>query len=354
MSAATEPRGETPRRRIPRRPRWHSLLSVGGAIIGIAAISWVLWRLDYDRLRQVVSEANIGFLLLVPLSIAVEQLVSGWKWRQLLYAIQPVGAFRLFGAIMAGYFVNILVPLGISPLVRSWLVARLESLRMSTVLATTAIGRLVDGLVFIVFVAAALIFTVFPDGRGNIRLGLVVAGVGSLVLFVLLWFGLTRYRRSANRADSGLMRLVDRLPARFAGRGKRVLASFAEGIVWPRETWRAFGIVLASIVMKLIATTQLLWAGLAFGVVLAPAEYVFLVVFLGFIIIISRIARIPGGYFVGTIFALGMFGVGEEQAVAIVLVAQASTILAVSVVGVIALWKNGITIADLRGAGKEA
>ncbi len=349
-----EQQGETPGRRMPSGVSWHRVLSVGGAFVGIVAIGWVLWRLDYDRLGQVISEANLGFLLLVPLSITAEQLISGWKWRQLLYAIRPVGTFRLFGAIMAGYFVNTVVPLGISPLVRSWLVARLESLKMSTVLATTAISRLVDGVVFTGFVAVALIFTAFPEGRDNIRVGLVVAGVGSLALFVLLWFALARYRRAADNSNSGLMRLADRLPVRFATRGKRALASFAKGIVWPRKTRRAVGVVLASFAMKLIATTQLLWAGLAFGVVLRPAEYVFLVVFLGFIIIISRIARIPGGYFVGTIFALGLFGVAEEQAVAIVLVAQASTILAVSVVGVIALWKNGITIADLRTAGQEA
>jgi len=35
-------------------------------------------------------------------------------------------------------------------------------------------------------------------------------------------------------------------------------ASFADGIVWPREAWRGAGIVLASIIMKLLATTHFL------------------------------------------------------------------------------------------------
>ena len=53
--------------------------------------------------------------------------------------------------------------------------------------------------------------------------------------------------------------------------------------------------MLASVVIKLIALTHILWAGLAFGVVLRPADYVFLLVFLGFRIILTRFARILGG-----------------------------------------------------------
>ena len=76
--------------------------------------------------------------------------------------------------------------------------------------------------------------------------------------------------------------------------------------------------MLASILIKLIAITHLLWAGLAFGVMLDPADYVFLVVFLGFLIILTRLARIPGGFFFGAIFALDLLGVAEEQALAMV------------------------------------
>ena len=102
--------------------------AVIGGTLSILALGWILWRVDLERLRQVVVEAEIGYALLVPLALAVEQLVRGWKWRQLLHGIKSVHTLRLFGAIMAGYFANFLIPLGISPIVRSWLVARLEGL----------------------------------------------------------------------------------------------------------------------------------------------------------------------------------------------------------------------------------
>ena len=109
--------------RIRTRKWW----ATGGAVLGVLAIVWVFWRVDFARLGQIIVQAEIAYVPLVLFAIAVEQLVRAWKWRQLLHGIRPIGTLRLFGAIMAGYFANILIPLGVSPIVRSWLVARLEA-----------------------------------------------------------------------------------------------------------------------------------------------------------------------------------------------------------------------------------
>jgi hypothetical protein len=203
-------------------------------------------------------------------------------------------------------------------------------------------------VVFAGFVAIALAYAVFPDPTGNIRLGLVLGGIGNLVLFASLLYFLARYKRGIARANSRWLRFAKRLPERIAGRAEGIARGFAEGIAWPRATWRGVGIVLASVLVKLIAITHFLWAGLAFGVVLRPADYVFLVVFLGFLIILTRLARIPGGFFVGAIYALGLLGVDDEEALAMVVVVQFSSVLTVAVIGAFALWRDGIAIGDLR------
>lgn len=96
---------------------------------------------------------------------------SSWYARgsgdQLLYPIRPTRTFGLFGAIMAGYLANLLIPLGASPLVRSWLVARREGLNMSSVLATVVVDRLIDGVVFTGFVPIVLVFVAVPDPTGS-------------------------------------------------------------------------------------------------------------------------------------------------------------------------------------------
>jgi len=333
---------------MSRRPHWQRWWSIAGAITGAAALAWVFWRVEYERMYDVLDQANAAYVLMVPLAIALEQLVRAWKWRQLLYAIRPVGTLRLFGAIMAGYFANLLVPLGLSPIVRSWLVARLETLKMSAVLATAAIDRLVDGLIFTGFVAVVVFSAAFPDPDGDIRLGLIVGGVGSFALFACLLVALARYKRWVKVSDGWITRMAERLPERFSGAVKAAMRSFADGVVWPREAWRGAGIVLASIVIKLIAITHFLWAGLAFGLVLPPLDYLFLVVFLGFLIILSRLARIPGGFLIGAIFALDLLGVPDEQALAMVLLVNVSSLLTVASIGAFALWRSGIALDEVH------
>lgn len=322
-----------------------------GALLGVAALAWVLRRLDLERFRADLASADVRFILLVPLAIIAEQWVRAWKWRQLLHPMKPaIDTLHLLGAIMAGWLISMLVPFGAGALARSWLVARREALTTSGVLATVALDRLTDGVVFALLIPVALVLVAFPDPAGDIRAGLAWAAVGSLLAFALLLLALIAYRRDTLREDGYVLRLAERLPERFAARVRRVLVSFAKGIDWPRELWRGFGIVLASAAIKLVAATHFLWAGLAFGVALAPGTYLFLMVFLGFVAVLGHWARIPGSFIVAAIFALDLFDVAEATALAMVLVVQGASLLSVAAVGALALWWQGVALADLRTA----
>jgi uncharacterized protein (TIRG00374 family) len=336
-----------------RKSRWRRWGPWLGGVIGIAALLWVFGRIDYDRFLSVLARANLGFLLLVPVAIGAEQLLRAWKWRQLLYPIRPVGVFRLFGAIMGGYFANLIVPVGASPVVRSWLVARRQGLATSSVLATVAIDRVIDGIIFTGFVPIVLILMAIPDPTGAIRAGLSWGAGGSFVLFVLLLFALASYRLQAMRGSGWLGWCVERLPRRLIEPTRRLIRAFAEGIVWPKEHWRRVGIVLASVVIKLIAATHFLWAGLSIGVLLQPVEYLFLLVVFGFLAIVTHFARLMAGFTVGAVFALELLGLSEEQALAMVLIVQVASLLTVTVTGAPALWLRGVSLDELRAVEKS-
>lgn len=330
--------------------RWRRWAPWIGGAAGVAALAWVLRGIDLNRLLVVLAGADLKFLVLVPVAIAGEQLVRAWKWRQLLYPIRSIGTLGLFGAIMAGYFASLVIPFGASPLVRSWLVARREGLRTSSVLATVAIDRLVDGIVFAGFVPIALVLVAVPDPTGGIRAGLSWGAGGSLVLFVVLLLALAGYRSQAMRGAHWLTWGINRLPRRVAEPTHRLARSFAEGIVWPKEAGRRLGIVLASVLIKLIAATHLLWAGLALGVLLRPGDYLFLLVFLGFLVILAHFARIVAGFTIGAVFALGLLGVPEEQALAMALIVQGASLLTVAGIGALTLWWQGVALGELRAA----
>lgn len=348
------PKGRHDEPKVERQPhfrrRWLPWL---GALVGVAALVWVLRGFDPHRFRTIAADADFRFILMVPAVIIVEQLVRGWKWRQLLWPLRPIASIYLFGAVMAGYLLAILVPFGFGTVARSWLVARRKDLKLSAVLATVALDRLTDGIVFACLVPVAVLSVAFPD-PGGVRAALIWGGAASFVLFVGLLVGLAIWRRQASNPAAWLTRLVGRCPSRLAAPLRRLAASFAEGITWPHEPWRGGAIALASVLIKLFAATQFLGAGLAFGIRLHPAEYLFLMVFLGFLVIIGHFARVAGGFTVGAIFALGLLGVPEEEALAMSLVVQASNLLSVATIGAFALWLQGVALADVRARPGKA
>jgi uncharacterized membrane protein YbhN (UPF0104 family) len=263
-----------------------------------------------------------------------------------------VGTLRLFGAIMAGYLVAILIPFGFGTVARSWLVARREELGFAAVLGTVVLDRLTDGFVFACLVPVALISVAMPPDAaesGHIRVALAWGGAVSFALFAFLVVGLAVYRRDARRADGRIAQALDRaLPARWALRARSAAAALAEGTVWPAARWRLASILLASVAMKLIAATIFLWAGLSIGFALQAPEYLFLLVFIGFLVILGHFARISGSFIAGAVFALGLLGVPPEEALAAALVVEASNILSVAVVGAISLWRQGVALGELQ------
>ncbi len=332
--------------RIKFLTRW--VIPVAGAALAIGALFWLYRGLDLDRFLSAVADADAGWLLLLAGTILAEQLVRGWKWRQILFDLKPISSWRLFGAVLAGYGIGVLIPLGISPLVRSWLIARLEGLRMACVLMTAAIERFLDGIVFALFAGLVASVARIPDVEGNVRIGLAVAGALNLVLFAGLLYVVFVGRSPLGRDEARLSRWVDWLAAKGGWRFEGLRSAIREGIVWPRERRRQAGAVLASVVIKIIAATHFLWAGLSVGVILAFFDYLFLMVFAGFTLVLARFIRVPGGFVIGSGFALKLLGVPDEQALAMILLNYFLSIILMVGPGLFVLWRSGVDIREAR------
>lgn len=328
--------------------RW--ILPILGAALAVVALFWLYQGIDLKRFLTEIADADLAWLFVLASTILLEQLVRGWKWRQILFDLKPISSVRLFGAILAGYGVAVLIPLGVSPLVRSWLIARLEGLRWACVLMTSAVERFLDGIVFALFAAFVAMAGQLPDVEGNVRIGLAIAGGLNLVLFSVLICLLFVGRSPLGRDEARISRWIDWLAEKGGGRFDGLREAIREGIIWPREPRRQIGAVGASVLMKIIAATHFLWAGLAVGIVLTVFDYLFLLVFAGFSLVLARFLRLPGGFVIGSGFALKLLGVPDEQALAMILFNHGLSIVLVVGLGLLFLWRSGLDIRQVRDA----
>lgn len=319
-----------------------------GVVIAASILFWLYQDIDLDRFLGAISNSEPIWLFALMGTILLEQLIRSWKWRQILFELKPVSTLRLFGAILAGYGVAIVIPLGVSPLVRAWLIARLEGLRMPSVLVTTAIERLLDGIVFALFAALVALAAHIPEVEGDVRTGLLIAGGLNLVLFSGLLYVVFFSRTPLGRDDARLSGFIDWSAGKWGSRFDGLRIAIREGIVWPRDRSRQIGAVLASVSMKIIAATHFLWAGLALGVVLGVLDYVFIMVLAGFALVLARFIRVPGGFVIGSGFALNLLGVPTDKALAMILFNHFLSIILVVSLGLLFLWRSGIDIRAAR------
>ena len=325
--------------------RW--IVPLVGAGLALSAIFYLYRGLDFGRLLIELQNTKFRWIVMLAAAILLEQLVQGWKWRQLLFEIKPISSWRLMGAFLSGYGANVMVPIGVSPLVRSWLVARLESLRIASVLVTTATSRFVDGIVFAIIAGIVAMSGQIPNLEGNLQAGLAAAGALNLAIFsTILWMLFTSRVRFSDDA-SIISRTVDWIADKSRGKFGDLRTGLSEGIIWPKNRQRQVNIVVASFTMKAIAATHFLWAGLAVGVLLPPMDYLFLMVFAGFGLVLARFVRVPGGFVIGSGFALKLLGVADETALAMILFNHMITLILVVGIGLMVLWRSGVDIRNI-------
>ena len=81
---------------------------------------------------------------------------------------------------------------------------------------------------------------------------------------------------------------------------------------------------------------------------LAPFDYLFLMIFAGFALVLARFIRVPGGFVIGSGFALKLLDVPDEQALAMILFNHIISIVLMVGLGLLFLWRSGIDIREAR------
>ncbi len=172
--------------------------------VGVACVALALSKIDLRKTEAVLRATPLWVLLFYALSITPVHLFRAWRWK---YLLRPIGVKLSFGRLMVistvGFMAILALPFRLGEFVRPYYVVRQGQSRMSEVLGTVAVERIVDGLIIAIMLFVTYLYSL---ARGGHAYGPVLAFSAWLALFGFL--GLTAFLACALRWPDATIRLA--------------------------------------------------------------------------------------------------------------------------------------------------
>jgi glycosyltransferase 2 family protein len=166
-------------------PRW--LPQAAGYSISLICLIYVLHGYPIrSELLPAIRQLDWRWMALATASDLAVYVCHGWRWTTLLGPVARLRFWRTVQSIYIGLFANEVLPLRVGELIRCYLLAHWNGLRISLAFASAAVERLIDGLLMVI---AFLITASFVRGLPK-DLVILVEVVGGLLLIgaaVLFW-----------------------------------------------------------------------------------------------------------------------------------------------------------------------
>ncbi len=311
---------------MSRRTRIVLALVVGCVLLAIA-----LRGLDLGSIGARIGSADPRWLALAAVVYLSAYFVRSLRWRLILRPIERVTVRESFSMMMAGYFLNYIIPIRAGELAKSFFLKRMKGVPIAASLPTVFVDKLLELFSILLVIVMVPVLSVRLSGS---LASLIVA---VLVIFVMAVGLLLLAIRNRDATVRLACRTLSWLPARVYERMSSWLGLFINGLSMSASTARS------------------LWALLALtgGAVLLDAVYFrlmflafdipvsFAVVLFGYTLIsLSYILPTPPaqvGYnemIMGLIFAAGL-GMARPDVMAVMLLAHPMTGIIITLVG---LW----------------
>ena len=328
-----------------------SAKTVLGVVVSVLLLWWALRDVSLAEVSRELQGADPLLFALAVAATTFQFVIRAARWRVLLLPIAPDVAFRpRFAATNVGFAVNNLLPARVGEFARAYSLSRLTGIPVSSVFATLVVERVLDGLVLVGFLFAAMASPAFPSltqvGGVDVRTAAaVVAGVMGLV-GVILFFMVAAPERSISVAESVAARL---LPKAVRAPVLAALRSFLRGLA----VLRSGRLFLASLAW---AIGQ--WGFLAFSFLLAFRAFgiaevgitgaVFLQSLISLAVAVPSSPGFFGPYEAATKLGLSLWGVSPDKAVSMAIGFHLGGFVPVTLMGVYYLWRLGFRWSEME------
>lgn len=281
------------------------VVAVTAALLGFS-----LWHVDMAALGEVLAGADYRFVTPFLATLTLFFWLKAWRWAVIL---QPLGRYsvrQVTPAMMIGFAANNVLPAHLGEIVRSLWFARRYRLRVSAVLVSQVLERILDVVAILLLYLLAVPWIDSPPQAIRYSVWLVAAFAAAMgaVIFLML---------ASPAKLFNLWRAVGaRLPAAVRSRGEVLLSDVLEALSSVHSPARLLHLILNSLAQWSLMGVCVWISAAAMGIAIGPA---ITIIVLTATVVSVTLPNAPG--YVGAlqaafVFALQPFGIPGESAFA--------------------------------------
>jgi uncharacterized protein (TIRG00374 family) len=302
-----------------------------GYLLSAACLYWVLHEYDLREIVNAIRTLEWRWVTLaVGLDLAV-YVVHGWRWNTLLTPVVRLPFWRTVQSIYIGLFANEVLPLRTGELIRCYLLAHWNSLRLSISFASAALERVIDGFWLVGFFLITAAFVNLP----GYMVDFVRVLFGLLVLAALLLGYVVMHKQHAH----SLVR---------ESRWANTLRHLVEGL-HTMGNWGTLSRTTAISLLYLVLQIFSVWALMrAYGLDLSVFAAAGVLSVVRFATVIPNAPGNVGLFQAATVLALSLFEVEKTDAKTFSFVMFFALTLPLLVGGAIAVALTGLNLKQIR------
>ena len=321
-----------------------------GVLLSLLLLAWALRGVSFSEVATRIREADA-----LSLTASILVALGGFHFRALRWGVLlspgfPGVPFRpRLAATYIGFAANNVLPARVGEFARAFTLTRLTRVPVASALATLVIERLLDGLVVVGLLVAAMAAPGFPSavsvGGVDLRylaasMAIAMTGLGAGLMFAVL---------KRERAGKIANFFVRRLPMRARGPTGELLRSFGSGLTVFRTPWPLLASVLLTIAQWVFLATSYLLAFRAFEIDEVPfSGAVFLQSLIALAVAIPSSPGFFGPFEAASREGLRLWGVPEGQSISFAIGYHIAGFLPVTLIGVYYVWRLGLRWSDVR------
>jgi len=331
-----------------------------GVILVLTAVFMFFFvrRVPWRDALGYLTDINIPFFILSVLLVPLHLFTRGYRWKYLLIHEKPdVRVYNLFAANAVGFTVNLIFPGRLGELVKPLYLAKKENLRKGFCLGTVVVERTFDmftmcALLGTFMIARPLFVKILPvdkEAASNLtKWGIV--GVAFASVLLILTLALYFFKDPTLRIIKAVLRP---LPARWTAKICELIDEFIEGLKFFRSPANMLMYTLMSFVVWLGIVSYYWIFFLAYK---QNVPFFFMIPYC-FLVMVGASIPTPGmvgGYhYFSQLGMTSVLRINPGLAGAMTIVVHAIQLVMTCLVGYAILWKEGLSLFQLKRLGES-